>query len=278
MMRKDRTWTPEQPSLEGIEDSAMYRILEKLLKSGRLCRDDSLLTVFGGEFDRAVTSRLGFANIVLSNKSSAVGDHHFDVREIPYPDSSFDHVLAHAGIHHCSRPHQAVCEMYRVAGKSVMFFEAQDSWIMRLAVKLKLTVDYEWNAILDHGLRRGGVDDLPIPNYVYRWTRREVEKLIRSLDPAHVPFLSFIVGWDFTYERVRRRLQRTMLRWLPFWLLTGICRASVFLFNLFLSRYGNTFFARIEKRGAEQAWMKDGVFVPPFRVQVTSDASAVERS
>ncbi|MGA3372919.1 MAG: methyltransferase domain-containing protein [Terracidiphilus sp.] len=280
MKRHDiQTWTAEERSIEGVEESAMYRILRRLLESGTLSRDDSLLIVFAGEFDRAVVSRLGFTRFTLSNISSSVGDSHFDARTIPYPDGSFDHVVAHAGIHHSSRPHQVVCEMYRVADKSVMFFEAQDSWMMRLAVRLKPTVEYEWNAILDHGLRRGGVDDLPIPNYVYRWTRREVEKLIRSLDPAHVPFLSFIVEWDFTYERVRRRLQRTALRLLPSWLLSGICRASMALFELLFSAHGNVFFARIEKRGVEQPWMKNGAFVPPLHVAATaSEPPAVERA
>jgi SAM-dependent methyltransferase len=273
--KKEMIWTPQERPIEGFEDSAMYCILGTMLKSGKLCSDDSLLIVFGGEFDRAVTSSLGFKCVTLTNKASAVGDSHFDAQDIPYSDGSYDHVLAHAGIHHSSRPHQSVCEMYRVARKSVMFFESQDSAIMRLAVKLKLTVDYEWYTIMDHNLERGGVDDLPIPNYVYRWTRREVEKLVRSLDPAHVPFLEFITKWDFNYERVRRRLRYIVPRFLPSWLMAGICWVPVFLFNMALSRYGNVFFVRIEKREIEQPWIKDGVFVPPSPVAVAAFNSAV---
>ena len=273
-------WVPQERPIdpETIRESAMSRTLGALLKSGELRRDDSLLIVFAGEFDRAVLSHLGFTNVTLANKSSSVGDSHFDAAQIPYADGSFDHVLAHAGIHHSSRPHQSVCEMYRVARRSVMFFESQDSWMMRLAIRLNLTKDYEWNAILDHGLRRGGVDDLPIPNYVYRWTPREVEKLVRSLDPAHVPFITFDIAWDFTYQRVQRRLQRTPLRVLPSWLMAPICQISVAAFNLLFSRYGNVFFARIEKRGVEQPWMKDGAFTPPVRVASAADAPSFDRS
>ena len=259
----------KKQTFEGAEDSSMFRILAAHLDSGKLRREDSLLIVFGGEFDRLVIGLLGFTNVTLSNISSVVGDSQFDARKIPYDDGSFDNVLAHAGIHHCSRPHQAVCEMYRVARKSVMFFEAQDSWMMRLAVKLRLTVEYEFAAVTAHGLQRGGVDDLPIPNYVYRWTRREVEKMVRTLDPAHVPFISFIVEWDFTWKRVRDRLQLTVLRIMPSWLMKGTCWMSVSLFNLLLSQYGNIFFVRIEKRGVEQAWMKGGVFTPPPDMPVT---------
>jgi SAM-dependent methyltransferase len=264
-LEDDQTKKIKKETFEGAENSSMYRILAAQLDSGKLHREDSLLIVFGGEFDRLVTSLLGFTNVTLSNISDVVGDSHFDAREIPYPDRNFDNVLAHAGIHHCSRPHQAVCEMYRVARKSVLFFEAQDSWMMRLAVKLGLTVDYELAAVLGHGLQRGGVDDLPIPNYIYRWTRREVEKLVRTLDPAHVPFIFFTVEWDFTWKRVRDRLQRTVLRFMPSWLMKGTCWTAVSLFNLLLSQWGNIFFVRIEKRGVEQAWMKDGIFVPPPR-------------
>lgn len=277
--KTNMAWIPQVQSLDKFDESPMYRILDAMLDSGKMRQDDTLLIVFGGEFDRLVTARLGFTKVTLSNISGAVGDFHFDARQIPYADCSFDHVLAHAGIHHCSRPHQAVCEMYRVARKSVMFFEAQDSWMMRLLVKLGVTVDYEWNAILDRRLRRGGVDDLPIPNYVYRWTRREVEKMVRSLDPAHIPFISFIIEWDFTYRRVGRRLQRTALRILPFWALNGICWVLVSLFNFLFARYGNTFFARIEKRGTEQPWMKDGRFIPPRRVAGDEgDLPEVERA
>ncbi|ABF39968.1 hypothetical protein Acid345_0965 [Candidatus Koribacter versatilis Ellin345] len=273
----ESVWIPEVRPTDTavVHESAMFRVLSAMLERGTIGRDHSLLVVFGGEFDRAVIAELAFTNVSLSNISNAVGDLHFDARAFPFPDNSFDHVIAHAGLHHCSRPHQAVCEMYRVSKKSVIFFESQDSWMMRLAIRMGMTVDYEWNAILDHRLQRGGVDDLPVPNYVYRWTRREVEKLVRSLDPGHVPHLNFTVQWDFTYKRVMRRLQRTPLRFFPSWLLSGSCRAVLATFNLLFSSYGNVFAVRIERSQTEQPWMKDGVFVPPFQVQ-SSEAGSCE--
>lgn len=275
----EQLWIPVEPAIDTqtVEESAMYRYLRALIQTGRISGDDSFLVVFGGEFDRVVMRLLELNNVTVTNKSNTVDGRQVDARLIPFPDGSFDHVVAHAGIHHCSRPHQAVCEMYRIALKSVMFFEAQDSWMMRRAVRLKLTADYEWNAILDHGLRRGGVDDLPIPNYVYRWTRREIEKLVRTLDPAHIPCLTFRTEWDFSYSRVMRRLQQTPLGHLPRWLLATFCRSFVFSFNLLFSRQGNIFFARIEKGEIEQSWMKNGAFVPPVRVAST-DAPSCERS
>ena len=54
---------------------------------------------------------------------------------------------------------------------------------MRLAVKLGAVDDYELAAVADHGLRSGGVANTSTPNYVYRWTEREVEKTVASFAP-----------------------------------------------------------------------------------------------
>ena len=54
---------------------------------------------------------------------------------------------------------------------------------MRLAVKVGAVDEYEFAAVADHGLRSGGVANTSTPNYVYRWTEREVEKTVASFAP-----------------------------------------------------------------------------------------------
>ncbi len=265
------TWVPTDAdtSEERIAHSSMLRVLSRLIREGQISVDDSVLSIFSGEFDRAVLNRAGFRNVVFSNLASSVdADNRFDASRIPYPASSFDYVIAHAGIHHSSHPHEVVCEMYRVAEKAAIFFEAQDSWLMRLAVRLGTTTDYEWTSILDHGMVRGGVDDLPVPNYVYRWTRREVLKLVRSLDAAHVPDVRFFVEWDFTYRRIVRRLQRSPFRVLPVVFLGTGCAVAVKIANLLFGRFGNMFAAVIRKSNVSQPWIRDGVFVVPNGILV----------
>ena len=54
---------------------------------------------------------------------------------------------------------------------------------MRVAVKLGAVDEYELAAVAAHGLRSGGVANTSTPNYVYRWSEREVEKTVASFAP-----------------------------------------------------------------------------------------------
>ena len=55
---------------------------------------------------------------------------------------------------------------------------------MRVAQRLGVVDEYELTAVADNGLPAGGVRNSPVPNYVYRWTEREVEKTIASAASA----------------------------------------------------------------------------------------------
>ena len=156
------------------------------------------------------------------------------------------------------RPHQAVCEMYRVAKKTVLFIEAQDSFLMRLAVRFGLVTEYEMNAIRDSGGLRGGVNDTPIPNYVYRWTEREVEKMIRSLDPVREPSILFFTEWDFYWKRIARRLSKSPLRIFPEKVLSSLAWVGVKAANLLAGGQGNLLAVCIRKDVARlQPWIVD---------------------
>jgi hypothetical protein len=79
--------------------------------------------------------------------------------------------------------------MYRVARKTAIAFESRDSLLMRIAVKLGFTMDYETDCVTPDG--KGGVAESGIPNFVYRWTEREVWKAIATFDPARKPRIEF---------------------------------------------------------------------------------------
>lgn len=234
-----------------IESSYMYRIIKHLVAGNIIGPADSVLLVCGGPFDEAVFSLLGFEHVLCTNidpdqlnKEKPVVQ---DVRNLSYPDSMFDCVIAHASLHHVDRPHQAVCEMYRVAKKIVLFIEAQDSLLMRLAVRYGLVPEYEMNAIRDSGGLSGGVNGTPIPNYVYRWTKREVEKTIRSLDPVREPNIMFFTEWDFYWRRIARRLSKSPLRVFPEQALSSLAWVGVKAANLFVGGQGNLLAVCIRK-------------------------------
>jgi len=96
--------------------------------------------------------------------------------------NSYDYVVVHASIHHTSRPHNILLEMYRIAKYGILVIESNDSFVMRLSVRLNFSEDFEESA-LNKNIYVGGVDGSNIPNYVYRWTEREVKKLFYSYQP-----------------------------------------------------------------------------------------------
>ena len=105
------------------------------------------------------------------------------MQEIKLNDNSFDFCVAHACVHHSSQPHKAVLEMYRVCSRGSLIIEANDCLLTRLACKFGFAEEYEITAVIKNK-EFGGVDNSNIPNYVFRWTEREVIKLLNSYNPA----------------------------------------------------------------------------------------------
>ena len=74
--------------------------------------------------------------------------------------------------------------MYRVARVGMLAFESRDSSIMRFLERHEVTQTYEHAAVYFNECKYGGVNNTEIPNYIYRWTEREIEKTIQSYAPC----------------------------------------------------------------------------------------------
>ena len=167
------------------------RVLERLLADGLIRREMSVLVVAGGSADRDVLRSLGFEHVVVSNldereESAGLEPYawrHEDAESLSLGDGSVDVALVSAGLHHCRSPHRALLELYRVARVTAIALESRDSALMRLGVRFGAVDEYELGAVAAHGLRAGGVANTSTPNYVYRWTEREVEKTVASFAP-----------------------------------------------------------------------------------------------
>ena len=172
-----------------------YRqVLESLLDDGLLRRDMSVLVAAGGTADRDVFRALGFERVTISNldeREAGSGLEPYDWRYedaegLTLDDESVDLAVVSAGLHHCRSPHRALLELYRVSRVAVLALESRDSALMRLGVRIGVVDDYELAAVAAHGLEAGGVANTSTPNFVYRWTEREVEKTLASYAPhAH---------------------------------------------------------------------------------------------
>jgi len=154
-------------------------------------KNSSILVCGGGDLDKNVFERLGYTNVTISNLDTRMTDSGFspfswkyeNAEALSFPDESFDYVVIHAAIHHASSPHRVLTEMYRTAKIATLSFESRDSLIMQLFEKTKITQTFEHAAVFYNDCSFGGVNNTEIPNYVFRWTEREIEKCIKSFAP-----------------------------------------------------------------------------------------------
>jgi len=184
---------------------------------------DSLVAVAAGPNEAALFQSLGIADATITNLDTSQGEagaapypwSRQAAQSLTYDDDSFDWGLVVDGLHHCPSPHAGLLELYRVARKGVIAFEARDSALMRLAARSGLTGEYEVEAVVAHEGLAGGVDNTAVPNHVYRWTEAEFEKTIRSFDPTGEPRFRYFYGlhlpWDAA-DMSRSDLKRRVLR------------------------------------------------------------------
>ncbi len=166
-------------------------VLARLVDARTISKSDSVLVVCGGPLDEKVLQTAGFSDVTVTNLDDSMSNSFQDAENLTLPGDSFDVVVVHAGLHHCYSPHRALLEMYRVARKCVVAFEARDSLMIRAAIRFGLTESYELHAVKMSDRLAGGVANGPVPNFVFRWTEREVTKTIASYDPAHIPTIHF---------------------------------------------------------------------------------------
>ncbi len=183
-------------------------VLEKLIRENTIRLDESILAVCAGSEEKDLFLLLQCNNVTISNLDNRVKGDEFsplrwsfqDAQNLSFPDNSFDFTFVSDGLHHCQSPHRALLEMYRVARKGVIVFEGRDSLLMRIANRLKLVSEYELEAVVDNGYRFGGVNNTEIPNYIYRWTERELKKTILSYNPTGIHKISHFYGLELPYQ------------------------------------------------------------------------------
>ena len=114
--------------------------------------------------------------------------------------------------------------MYRVARRGILIIEARESFLMKLALRLGFAEEYEVCNVVTEGLEFGGVRNTLVPNYVYRWTEREVTKTIASYAPHAKHEIEFYYDLKFPFGSLVDRNQiylATALALYPFAKLAG---------------------------------------------------------
>ncbi|HWW98826.1 MAG TPA: methyltransferase domain-containing protein [Edaphobacter sp.] len=239
----------------------------RLLKDGWLGLDSSVLVVCGERYDRDVFLGLGFRRVTISNLDSRLDStldsrmegSEFapyswslqDVERLGFEDGAFDFVVVHQGLHHCHSPHRGLLEMYRVARRGVLAFEPRDSRLVRLGVRLGFGQEYEIAAVAENGLRAGGVGNSATPNFIYRWTEREIEKTIRTFRPAGRAGFRYFSAMRVPEGRMRSMKNRMVAGSLQ------VLLPVVRLFARVFPRQSNCFAFAVTKAGELHPWMVD---------------------
>nr|WP_281500806.1 class I SAM-dependent methyltransferase [Kordiimonas marina] len=235
-------------------------VFGRLLKEGRIDRSDSLLVVCGGELDYRELKALGFTNVTLSSLDTSFADRveapyrwaREDAENLSFDDGEFDVVAVHEGLHHCRSPHRSLLEMYRVARKGIVIMESRDSALIRAGCAIGYVADYELEAVADNGLRYGGVSYSSIPNFVYRWTERDLVKTMNTAHPEWVHDIKYF--YNTTLPTGRIKMARNPLKKL----LYMVAMPAIYCFLKLFPKQANRFGFWVRKEGlALQPWLKE---------------------
>ena len=169
-------------------------VLRELLSQRVLLTSSRILVVCGDAHDHETLTSLRFEQVTISNIDERLKEdpgnrfapYAWDYQHaeaLTYGDNSFDFALVHSGLHHLRCPQKGIAEMYRVAAAGILAFEPHRSLFTSLGVKLGFGQQYETAAVFYNECRYGGVANSSVPNYVYRFTRADVERTIQT----HVP-------------------------------------------------------------------------------------------
>ncbi|GHT89148.1 hypothetical protein FACS1894137_17960 [Spirochaetia bacterium] len=211
-------------------------------------KTQKILICGGGGVDKTVFEVLGFKHVTISNLDTRMNENEYlpfnwkfeNAESLSFENESFDFVVIHAAVHHASSPHKVLTEMYRVAKIGILVFESRDSLIMRILTKLNFLETYE-TSIYINDYKYGGVNNTEIPNFIYRWTEREIEKTIQSYSPYCKSKYIYRYGTAFPCipEFQRRRSFK-------YYFLEIIRPVSFIFFKLF-PKQQNQFFFYVEK-------------------------------
>jgi SAM-dependent methyltransferase len=227
-------------------------VVIELLRDGVLDTGMRVLVVCGGRTDRLVMERCGFRDVVISNLGvrpagrdlGSFGWSEQDSERLGFDDESFDFVVVHSGLHHCYSPHRALLEMYRVARRGVLLFEPYDNLLTRVGVRLGIGQEYEYAGVagdLGRDGHRGGVADTTIPNFVYRFTEREIVKTVHSYAPYARHDIRFFYRMRIPWGHLRLRRNRGL------YLAVRLARPVLKLVEVCAPRQSNNFAALILK-------------------------------
>jgi SAM-dependent methyltransferase len=215
--------------------------------------NDSILITAGGMRDKETWLGCGFQNVTISNLDDRMLGNEFapfswsfqDAEKIAMADNSVDFVCIHNGLHHCGCPQAAVLEMLRVARKGILLFEPYDNLVTRLGMRFGVSQKYETAAVFYSGFTHGGLRNGPVANYVYRFTKWELEKTVSTAYAEGPVEMEFLHALRIPWEQLKGRRNK-----IPYYM-TCLARPILNIASRLFPEQGNCFAACIAKRTNE---------------------------
>jgi SAM-dependent methyltransferase len=254
--------------------SRFQQVLQGCVRAKQIDLQSNVLIVGGSYEDAEILRNIGFRRMTLSNyqdlanfkapymEGVELSALNADAEEMQIADGFYDLVLAHEVLHHCRSPHRALLEMLRVSRRHVIILEPNDSLLMRAFVKLRFSFPYELPAVIYHNFQAGGVRNSCIPNYIYRWSAREIYQTVASFMPEAEFGLYIRRYWDFNVDKDQLALRRqtrigSFTKVLGPDLFLACLHGFQSVMNRFslLSAQGNKFFGCINKHDDLKPWL-----------------------
>lgn len=144
----------------------------------------TILVLGANEREAKVLPKYNFQEIVLSGISESSKEikeliksdpriqyKKENIESISAKNKSFDIVFCKESLHHLPRPVLGFYEMLRVCKKAVVFIEPNETFLGNFLEILGISSRYEKN-------QKGNLDARD--NFVYRWRKKEIEKILSS--------------------------------------------------------------------------------------------------
>ena len=176
--------------------NAALKFYKKNLKEFIPDINASILVCGAGISDSKVFEMLSYKNVTMSGMDLREGitgrfkQLQENAEALSFEDNTFDFCVMHASVHHTRLPHKVITELYRVSSKGFLVIEGRDSLFMRLTQYIGLTEEYE----VKGNFPGSGVNGTDIPNYIFRWTEKEIIKTIKCYEPRFKHRFAFRYG------------------------------------------------------------------------------------
>jgi SAM-dependent methyltransferase len=192
---------------ETLADEMAYKLFAPLLPLCRAQPRSTWLTIGDGKFGAdAKFLLLNGQDALASDLAEPLLKYAYEKKFIPqytlqnaekltFADNSFDYVLCKESYHHFPRPYIALYEMLRVARKAIVFIEPQDMALQMplLLAFLNLGDIFFPNYVSKIYKNRYSFEE--VGNFVYKVSRREIEKVALGVGLRWAAFQSFYFGF-----------------------------------------------------------------------------------